>query len=290
MFKTLITESGAPVKHCGVIKSTPASTWFIDDRLSVEEPLEIVVGYGRVGERKRKKLAVAMRTPGADEDLISGFLFTEGIIQNKEQALSYRIFEITEEQYVQTILVELHPGVLFDPDQIEPHFFTNSACGLCNRSSWQATEAGYPVRSSYPVVRADFFYGLPDKLRSRQTIFEATGGIHGCGIFTLDGRLILWSEDVGRHNALDKLIGQALKKGLLPLSDYVLLLSGRISYELVQKAYSAGVPIIAAVGAPSSMAVQSASEREMTLIGFLKNQSFNIYCGANRVTGLSEEK
>jgi FdhD protein len=257
----------------------------VTDLLAVEEPLEIRLSYGPVSERKSKSISITMRTPGHDFELAVGFLFTEGILRKRHQLRSVDYCGPSKN----VVRVEIEPGVEFDIKKLERHFYTSSSCGVCGKSSLEAlkVESSFVieqgVQADTPAVQAATIHDLPDRLRETQGIFEATGGLHGCAIFDATGKLELVREDVGRHNALDKLIGCAFIKGLLPLTDKILLVSGRASFELVQKATMAGLPIFAAVGAPSSLAVALAQESRMTLLGFVRNQRFNIYSEAQRI-------
>lgn len=228
-----------------------------------------------------------MRTPGNDFELALGFLFTESIIQNLTQVQTIRYCtDLGRQEATENIVrVELKPDVVVDLRTTERNFYTTSSCGVCGKASIDAvrTTACPVLPPAQPLIDADLIHTLPGKLREAQAVFEHTGGLHAAALFDTTGRLLLLREDVGRHNALDKLIGAGLRAGLLPLSDSLVFLSGRISFELVQKALIAGVPLVAAVGAPSSLAVQMADEFKMTLLGFVRNHSFNIYTGANRV-------
>ena len=252
------------------------------DLLAVEEPLEIRIVYGDAGNRLEKNISITMCTPGQDEELASGFLFTEGIIRDKED-IQQCVATGTAGNNV--VIAELKPGISFDPKKIERHFYTSSSCGVCGKSSIAAVRTvmeGIDIKDSIRVPAAGLTT-LPGTLRKHQEIFEHTGGLHAAALFDLAGNLLLTREDVGRHNALDKLIGASLLEGSVPLTDHILLLSGRASFELIQKAAMAGIRIVCAVGAPSSLAVELAKEAGMTLIGFLRDGRFNIYCGEQRI-------
>jgi FdhD protein len=223
-----------------------------------------------------------MRTPGSDFALSLGFLYTEGIIKS--------IADVTEIKYITSgnnniVLVVLSEFVQPQITNLERNFYTTSSCGVCGKASLDAVRTNCPLPDTFDNIRVpqSLICSLPDILRSRQDLFETTGGLHACALFDLEGNLILSYEDVGRHNALDKLIGDALKKGLIPLDKHILLLSGRSSFELVQKAVMAGIKIIASVGAPSSLAAEMAEDWGITLIGFLRGERFNIYSGAERI-------
>lgn len=249
------------------------------DILAAEEPLEIKLEYGPAAARVQKSLSVTMRTPGNDAELAAGFLFTEGIISRFSDIKSITTLL---ENIVQVSLAE---GINLDMAKLERHFYTTSSCGVCGKSSIDAVRTVCNILVSDDELRlpASLIYKLPDMLRSRQDVFESTGGLHASALFDTSARLLLAREDVGRHNALDKLVGAALEQDLLPLDKYLLLLSGRASFELVQKAAMAGIRLVAAVGAPSSLAVELAEESSITLIGFLRGERFNIYSNAERI-------
>jgi FdhD protein len=251
-----------------------------DDALAVEEPLEIGLRYGSKDRPVAKAVSVTMRTPGHDEELALGFLWTEGIIQRADQVA--RTGTVVGDNRVVVTLRE-HEVPALQP--AERNFYATSSCGVCGKASIGAIRTVSPYQHARDelVVDARVFYGLEDELRKQQRLFASTGGLHASALFDLAGRLIMLREDVGRHNALDKVIGAALLKDALPLDRAILLLSGRASFELVQKATMAGIKIVAAVGAPSSLAVQLAQEAGLTLIGFLRHQGFNLYAGAHRV-------
>jgi FdhD protein len=223
-----------------------------------------------------------MRTPGNDEELAVGFLFTEGIISS--------IHDISDVGYCKPdnkniICVQLSDTSGKEFAVPERNFYTTSSCGVCGKASIEAVKTVCSIPETFDTIRipSSVLYELPGKLRSTQDVFENTGGLHACALFDTAGNLLLSREDVGRHNAVDKLIGAALLAGLVPLHEHVLMLSGRISFELVQKAVLAGIKIVAAVGAPSSLAAEMAEEQGMTLIGFLRGERFNIYSGAERI-------
>lgn len=250
-----------------------------EDLLAVEEPLEIRIIYGSAKERQQKNISVTMCTPGNDKELATGFLFTEGIISGKEDILN------CTSPGENIVTVELRPGISFDPQKIERHFYTSSSCGVCGKSSIDAVKNVFNNKQPKDNIRisASVFTALPESLRKQQEVFEHTGGLHASALFDITGRLLLTREDVGRHNALDKLVGAALAAGDIPLDHHILLLSGRASFELIQKAAMAGIKIVCAVGAPSSLAVEMAKETGMTLVGFLRDGRFNIYCGEQRI-------
>ncbi len=247
-----------------------------EDALAVEEPLEIRLVYDR---QLQKNIAVTMRTPGNDAELAAGFLFTEGIIQNSAAIQSIQQADDN------CIVVTLQPGMVPQLQKAERNFYTTSSCGVCGKASIDAIRTISPFThiTDELHVSDQVLETLTDTLQQQQVVFESTGGLHASALFNTNGEFIMLREDVGRHNALDKLIGHCLLNNLLPVSNTILLLSGRASFELVQKAAMAGIRIIAAVGAPSSLAVTLAAEHNITLIGFLRRQRFNIYTGIRRV-------
>ena len=263
------------------------------DLLAEEEPLEIKIASGALDARQYQSLAITMRTPGQDADLVTGFLFTEGIIARPQQLQAVRhvgqALATTSQDNV--ILAELDPSTGFDTERFSRHFYTSSSCGVCGKTSIEMVRSVscYYPRNGFPKLSDSVLYNLPDRLRHAQSLFEQTGGIHASGLFTPEGELVLMREDVGRHNALDKLIGAALQQDIFPLRNHIVLVSGRISFELVQKAAMAGVPVLAAVGAPSSLAVSLAEEHGMTLVGFLRDGRCNIYHDQNRIQFQAKE-
>lgn len=253
------------------------------DYLATEEPMEIrlITGDGR------QTVAVTMRTPGADFELAAGFLYGEGIISSRDEVkkISYCVdSDVDAEQRYNIVNVELRGTREYDLRSLERHFYTTSACGVCGKASLEQLELrGCPVVGPGPEVSAETIYALPEKLREAQGLFEATGGLHAAALFDAGGNLLALREDVGRHNATDKLVGWALLEGKLPLSENVVMVSGRSSFEILQKCLTAGVPIVCAVSAPSSLAVDVAREFGMTLVGFLRGGRFNVYAGFDRI-------
>jgi FdhD protein len=250
------------------------------DMLAAEEPLELSLEYGPAGKRIKKNLSITMRTPGNDAELAVGFLFTEGIISSFSHVQSVQPGFSGND-----VTVFITEQMMPDMAKLERHFYTTSSCGVCGKSSIDAVRTVCTLAAAPDAIQvpADLLHSLPDILRSRQEVFESTGGLHASALFSLAGELLIVREDVGRHNALDKLIGVALEQGLMPLNNHILLLSGRASFELIQKAAMAGIKLVAAVGAPSSLAVQLAEESDMTLVGFLRQERFNIYTGQKRI-------
>jgi len=277
----------ASTKPVWVAKVSDTESIGQDDLLAVEEPLEIRLRYFTNGLPVIKNVSVTMRTPGNDAELASGFLFTEGIIKSYLDIAGIDYADIAcAENKQNTILIELKEDNVPNLNNTERNFYTTSSCGVCGKGSISAirtVSAFEQDKSEDLTVTADMLFGLPDLLRAQQATFESTGGLHASALFNKNGELLLLREDVGRHNALDKLIGAALESGWLPLNDKILLLSGRASFELVQKAAMAGIRVIAAVGAPSSLAVELAEEFNITLAGFLRGRRFNIYTAASRI-------
>ena len=259
------------------------------DLLAVEEPLEIRLGFGPTHDRQQRAVSVTMRTPGDDsgtydEELAMGFLFTEGIVQQPTDILSCRHCVQDSQKVGNVIRIELRPGLPVDWARLERNTFTSSSCGLCGKTTIEAVMAqtSGPITADF-WVEADVLHGLSERVRATQPVFAHTGGIHAAALFDADGNLRLVREDIGRHNALDKLIGAAFWRGWLPLNQFGIFLSGRIGVELVQKSWRAGVPLLAAVGAPSSLAVQMARDARITLAGFVRDGRFNLYCQPTRV-------
>ncbi len=257
------------------------------DLLVVEEPLEIRLGFGPSYARKQKSISITMRTPGHDLELAAGFLYTEGIVEHVSQIrkIGHCLNVKAEEERENVVKVELEPEVEVDPGKLQRHFYTTSSCGVCGKSSMDALESiGCEI---YPdddfQIPSGLLLSFPDLIRSKQTVFQYTGGIHATGLFDREGNLLELQEDVGRHNAMDKVIGSNFLRGTVPLSEMIALCSGRLGFELVQKALRAGIPVLCAVGAPSSLAVKLAREYGMTLVGFLRGKRFNIYSKPERI-------
>ncbi|QLE56290.1 formate dehydrogenase accessory sulfurtransferase FdhD [Nostoc sp. TCL26-01] len=251
------------------------------DYLTTEEPLEIRLVF------PHRTIAVTMRTPGADFALAAGFLYSEGLISSKAdiQRISYCVDKsIDGQQNYNIVNVELRTGLFADLQSLERHFYINSACGVCGKASIEALQLrGCRVVEEEMIITPEVIYSLPDQLRAAQGVFTATGGLHAAAVFDTQGRLLNLQEDVGRHNALDKLIGTALLSGELPFHHHLVMVSGRSSFEILQKSIVARVPIVCSVSAPSSLAVSLAQEFGITLIGFLRGEKFNIYAGSERI-------
>lgn len=275
------------------LKQVEIEKWKVSNReqkpdfLAVEEPLEMAIAYHSAGKRQRSSVAVTMRTPGNDFELTRGFLFTEGIIGQATDIVQLRFqgAQLASNAQQNVVLAELHPTTKIDPSSWTRHFYASSSCGICGKASIEMIQShsNYILVPDMPQIDFETLCKSPEHLLEEQKTFTKTGGLHAAGLFNKEGDLILLREDVGRHNALDKLIGAALSKGMVPLKDYFLVLSGRLSFELIQKAIMAGIPFVAAVGAPSSLALELAEEYGMTLVGFLKAAQFNVYCGAQRI-------
>jgi FdhD protein len=271
----------APLDPVEVLRYEAGADSRADDLLVGEEPLEIRLGHGPLDARGEFRLSVTMRTPGHDAELALGFLYTEGLITDTSQVVRFAYCEdVKDDERGNVIRVELHPGVQLEPSRWQRNFYTTSSCGVCGKSSIQAVHA-HCARPIAPWGRIDpkVITALPDRMRAAQTVFKHTGGIHAAALFDRDGQLLLLREDVGRHNAVDKVIGAALN-ARLGTGGSILLVSGRAGFELVQKSVVAGIPLMAAVGAPSSLAVKLAKDSGLVLIGFLRGERFNIYSGA----------
>jgi FdhD protein len=264
-----------------------------DDLLATEEPLEIRIvraedaGVADV-DAAAHRVSVTMRTPGADFELAAGFLYGESLLSGADAIAAIR-YCTTGEQAYNVVNVLLAPGAAFDPAALQRNFYATSSCGVCGKASIEAvTGAACPRVGDGPTVAAEVLVRLPELLRGAQAVFERTGGLHAAAQFTPAGELLRAREDVGRHNALDKLVGAALLAGELPLDDAVVLVSGRLSFELVQKAARAGVAVLAGVSAPSSLAVELAEQVGMTLAGFVRDRGFNVYTGGARIATAAE--
>jgi FdhD protein len=268
---------------------TKAQVWVVEkgkvrsrnDRLATEEPLEIRL------VSPQKTIAVTMRTPGADFELAAGFLYSEGVVQSRQdiQRISYCVDANADGQQRYNIVnVELQAGLSPDLQPLERHFFTSSACGVCGKTSLESLRfREYPAIAQGLEVPVEVIYSLPEKLQAAQQIFSTTGGLHAAALFDTQGQLLAVREDVGRHNALDKLVGWAVLGDELPLNRHIVMVSGRSSFEILQKCLTAGVPIVCAVSAPSSLAVELAREFGITLVGFLRGERFNVYAGRERL-------
>lgn len=252
------------------------------DVVAVEEPMEIRLSVPGQAEHV---VAVTMRTPGSDFELAAGFLLSEGLLARREDVADLRYCTDVEQQDYNIVTVHLRPGAPFDASSLTRNFYTTSSCGVCGKASLEAIE----VRGCVPLPLGEMqidpaaIRRMPGLLLERQSTFERTGGLHAAGLFGPDGEAGSIREDVGRHNAVDKITGEAFLEGRLPLADQVLAVSGRTSFEIIQKALAAGIPAVVAVGAPSSLAVDLARQFNMTLVGFTKSTGFNVYTGSARI-------
>jgi FdhD protein len=298
----LISEDARAVLGVTAERVTGFTSQTAEETLAVEEPLEIHLGYDTAEGRAVKSISVTMRTPGYDFELAAGFLMTEGVVRdvNDIERIAYagasKIDESGESNTGQTVLpyqpwknivrVDLAPGVSVSLANLQRNFYTTSSCGICGKASLLALQSVCPPRRINRFsISVETLYTLPARLRAAQSVFDRTGGLHGAGLFNAHGELLALREDVGRHNAVDKLLGAEFLADRTPLRDSLLLLSGRASFELVQKALMGGVALVASVGAPSSLAVRVAKEFDITLVGFLRDHHFNVYHGTEHVSG-----
>lgn len=258
-----------------------------NDSVACEEPLEIQISSATAAGSAAKSISITMRTPGDDRELALGFLLTEGIILAVDDVIDVAHQGGADEQtgLQNTIRIKLRPDIDVDFEKLQRHFYTTSSCGVCGKASLDALRvAGQnSLLQQQTAFSLDTITSMPARVRKRQPLFARTGGLHAAAIFDSDGEILVVKEDVGRHNATDKAIGWLLSANKLPGHEYGLLVSGRASFELMQKALVAGIPLLAAVGAPSSLAVSTAQEFDMTLIGFLREGTFNIYAGESRI-------
>jgi FdhD protein len=278
-------DAPPPVETVSIVKVHGAARETAEDAIAVEEPLEIRLGVMAGGRRLYHSISVTMRTPGADHELAAGFLYTEGIVADHSLIASIEHWgPMSDGRHRNIIKADLREGVTVDLRRLERHFYTSSSCGVCGKASIDAVRVASRRAAALGSLRiaADTIRALPGLLRPVQAAFASTGGLHAAGLFDQRGALQAVREDVGRHNAMDKLIGSQIA-GAHMLEDKLVLVSGRASFELVQKAAVAGIPVLAAVGAPSSLAVELAEEFGMTLVGFVRDSRFNIYCGEDRI-------
>ena len=296
-----LRTTGDPTLQTSVEKVTRNTSRHVLDNLAIEEPLEIQLSYGPPNSRQTRSISVTMRTPGDDFELAAGFLMTEGVIRdvNDIKQITHAGKPFSEDEpspqtmdalklgsKQNTVRVELTADVEVGLATLQRNFYTTSSCGMCGKASLLALRTVCPPRTTNHFrMQSQVLYRLPTRLRASQGIFDRTGGLHGAGLFDSAGNLVALREDVGRHNAVDKLIGSEFLADRTPLRDRLLLLSGRASFELLQKALMGGIPMVAAVGAPSSLAVQVAKEFDIALVGFLREDHFNIYHGRDRIDG-----
>ncbi len=279
------------IKEVSIFRQKQSDFISSEDMVAIEEPLEIQLETGELTARQTQPLSVTMRTPGNDDDLAIGFLFTEGLISSKANLAILPSRSLGEN----TIIISLHESFDAKLDKVKRNFYTTSSCGVCGKESIEAIhQVCNVIADAIPIeIDLEIVASLPLKLMEVQKTFVSTGGIHAAALFTIDGRLLNFREDVGRHNALDKLIGASLletEENSFNLGQHMLLLSGRASFELIQKAAMAGIKVVCAIGAPSSLAVETAIAFDMTLIGFLKAQSCNVYTGEQRIKRISHHE
>lgn len=275
-------------------KTSSESTLSVDqtfpDQLAIEEPLEIRLEYWAEGEAQRKSVSITMRTPGNDQELATGFLFTEGIISSWDDIKQVRPCgpNVEGQEFQNIVRVELQPTVAVKTDSMDRNFYTTSSCGICGKTSLEALKVnnhyGNNIKNLHPAtIPQEVLLNLTSHMNDHQQLFQETGGSHASALFDEQGNLLCLREDVGRHNALDKVIGWALSEGSLPLHNHMVVVSGRASFELMQKASMGGIPLLAAIGAPSTLALQVAQDLEMTLVGFLNQERFTIYHDPGRI-------
>jgi FdhD protein len=299
---TRFDDSNPSILPTEIIRVAHDEIGVLQDSIAVEEPLEIQLVYGAANKRTSKSISITMRTPGDDDELAAGFLMTEGVVRDTTHIASIgvplaikttlrneaspRQTSVPMGTRSQVIRVELSPDIEVSMSTLERNFYTTSSCGVCGKTSLLAlrTLCPLPQRDNF-TIHSDILSSLPRKLQASQAAFKKTGGLHAASLFSAKGQLHSVREDVGRHNALDKLLGDAFLQDSIPLSGYLLLLSGRASFELLQKAVMGGIPMVAAIGAPSSLAIEVAREFSITLVGFLRPESFNIYSAPMRVLG-----
>ena len=265
-------RAAEPVNISRLQRDLPAEA--VSDAVAAEEPLEIRV--------EGRSIAVVMRTPGHDEELAAGFLLTEGVIKKPSDIFEISVCPSTSGSKGNVVDVLLS-GVEVDWDSLTRHVFASSSCGICGKAVLDTVFQNFPAVTADWSVPMETLLGLPEKLRAAQATFDQTGGLHACALFDREGHLLVLREDVGRHNALDKVLGYALQAGLLPCHEHMLLVSGRVSFEVMQKALAAGIPLLAAISAPSSLAVEFANQSGQTLAGFLRGDRMNVYANAQRI-------
>jgi FdhD protein len=301
---TSFSRANPSVRSAKIVRLIHGKVGILQDSVATEEPLEIQLVYGAANDRKVKSISITMRTPGNDEELAAGFLMTEGVVRDAAHIASigasltiktvlrseagFRQMSVPTGMRSQTIRVELSPEIEVSMSTLERNFYTTSSCGVCGKASLMAlrTLCPLPQHDNF-TIHFDVLSSLPQQLQTAQTVFRQTGGLHAASLFSGEGHLHSVREDVGRHNALDKLLGEAFLQDAVPLPGYLLLLSGRASFELLQKAVMGGIPMVAAIGAPSSLAIEVAREFSITLVGFLRPDSFNIYSAPKRVLGMN---
>lgn len=274
------------VSFSKIYKYSKPEACHLQDLLAVEEPLQIRLEFEQNSEWHQKDLLVTMRSPGNDFDLALGFLFAEGIVESDRDILLMRYCQrVKPEEKGNVLIVKFVEGYVVDLKKLERNFYTNSSCGVCGKTAINAVKCENDVLliNKDWQIKPETLLGIPVNLLSSQTAFKYTGGLHAAALYDQNGQLMLLREDIGRHNALDKLIGACLKENIDLSKEKIVLLSGRVSYEMAQKAINAGIPVLLAFGPPTQLAVNLAQEKQMTLIGFLKEESFNVYSGEERI-------
>jgi len=278
----------ASTRSFNVNKIDGNSASSVADLVAVEEPLEIRLGYSTPEGRTASSISITMRTPGNDAELAVGFLYSESIVRNSSDILKVEHAgpAAPDTGNHNIVRVDLASGVSVDLGRLQRHFYTTSSCGVCGKSSLDALRitGAEPLATGQTRFSKATLIAMPDALRARQQAFAQTGGLHAAAAFDSQGEILVVHEDVGRHNAVDKVVGTLLARDLLPASELALMVSGRASFELLQKTLVAGIPLLAAVSAPSSLAVQLANEFNVSLVGFLRGNTFNIYSGEERVS------
>jgi FdhD protein len=289
---TLSADPACPLAHSNETSAAHPVPHAWPDQLTIEEPLEIRLEYWANSKPQRKSVSITMRTPGHDLELAAGFLFTEGIIARWDDIKQIRPCGpvVNGQDFQNIVRVALHPAVQVKTATMDRNFYTTSSCGICGKTSIEALKTQNPFGEhiknlTSPSVTRTMLSGLPERMTAQQQLFQQTGGCHASGLFDAKGNLLCLREDVGRHNALDKVLGWALMNNHLPLHHHVVLVSGRASFELMQKSAMGGIPLVAAVGAPSTLAVQVAQEFNMTLVGLLRHQRMTIYHDPGRIEG-----
>ena len=269
------------------IKYKGNSSSFVNDLVSIEEPLEMTVRYKKNNKWINDSISITMRTPKNDEDLITGLLFCEGIINKKSEIEKVEFLgdKVGKYKIQNKIQITLNNGENLDTKHLRRNFLTNSSCGVCGKTSMDSLEiiCKTKINKEYPKIKSSLITEVPNILRQSQSEFSKTGGIHASGLFNAHGKALVIREDVGRHNALDKVIGHSFKNSIFNTKNQFIACSGRLSFELVQKSLMANIGLLMGVGAPTSLAIDLAKRSDMTLIGFVKSDSFNIYCGENRI-------
>lgn len=285
---TQLRSTDRHTKQHPVLKVRPAGQEAVDDLLATEEPMEIKVAHHDGREPAQTSISVTMRTPGHDFELAAGFLYSEGIVRNRDDLVDIAYCTDTETPQEQNVVtVTLAPSVDFDVDRLDRNFFANSSCGVCGKATLDSLQlSGYRPIETNTSLTAETLRSLPNIMRDQQRTFDTTGGLHASALFDTTGTLVALREDIGRHNTVDKLVGAKLMEGALPLDRHILLVSGRAGFEILQKSLVARIPIVASIGAPSTLAADLATEFGITLVGFLTEDGFNIYSHPHRIADM----